>query len=86
MRAETRRWTAISAGGLAVLLGAVDTYVVVSIMTDIMKDVGIPINKIQRVTPVITLAASLAWILARTAGVATTCACGNNCLSTSAPK
>ncbi|MFN8225955.1 MAG: MFS transporter [Mycobacterium sp.] len=54
MRAETRRWTAISAGGLAVLLGAVDTYVVVSIMTDIMKDVGIPINKIQQVAPIIT--------------------------------
>jgi MFS family permease len=54
MRPETKRWTAISAGGLAVLLGAVDTYVVVTIMTDIMKDVGIPINKIQRVTPIIT--------------------------------
>ena len=48
------RWTAISAGSLAVLLGALDTYVVVTIMTDIMKDVGIPINQIQRVTPIIT--------------------------------
>ena len=54
MRPDTRRWTALSAGGLAVLLGAVDTYVVVSIMTDIMKDVGIPINQIQRLTPIIT--------------------------------
>lgn len=54
MRPQTRRWTAISAGGLAVLLGAVDTYVVVTIMTDIMKDVGIPINKIQQVAPIIT--------------------------------
>ncbi|HEX5143595.1 MAG TPA: MFS transporter, partial [Mycobacterium sp.] len=54
MRDGTRRWTAISAGGLAVLLGAVDTYVVVTIMTDIMKDVGIPINKIQQVAPIIT--------------------------------
>src|SRR6476469_3060813 len=53
MRPETKRWTAISAGGLAVLLGAIDTYVVVTIMTDIMKGVGIPINKIQRVTPII---------------------------------
>ena len=51
---QTKRWTAISAGGLAVLLGAVDTYVVVTIMTDIMKDVGIPINKIQQVAPIIT--------------------------------
>ena len=32
---------AISAGSLAVLLGALDTYVVVTIMTDIMRDVGI---------------------------------------------
>ena len=54
MQPDTRRWTAISAGGLAVLLGAVDTYVVVTIMTDIMKDVGIPINKIQQVAPIIT--------------------------------
>ncbi len=54
MRPETRRWTAISAGGLAVLLGAIDTYVVVTIMTDIMRDVGIPINKIQQVAPIIT--------------------------------
>src|ERR1700692_1295103 len=38
---------AITAGSLAVLLGALDTYVVVTIMTDIMKDVGIGINQIQ---------------------------------------
>ena len=36
------------------LLGALDTYVVVTIMTDIMKDVGIGINQIQRVTPIVT--------------------------------
>ena len=54
MREGTRRWTAISAGGLAVLLGAVDTYVVVTIMVDIMKDVGISINQIQRIAPIIT--------------------------------
>ena len=48
------RRIAISAGGLAVLLGALDTYVVVTIMTDIMKDVGIAINQIQRVTPIVT--------------------------------
>ena len=48
------RRIAISAGSLAVLLGALDTYVVITIMVDIMRDVGIPINKIQRVTPVIT--------------------------------
>lgn len=48
------RHIAISAGSLAVLLGALDTYVVVTIMTDIMVDVGIAINKIQQVTPIIT--------------------------------
>ena len=36
------------------LLGALDTYVVVTIMTDIMNDVGIGINQIQRVTPIVT--------------------------------
>ena len=36
------------------LLGALDTYVVVTIMSDIMRDVGIGINQIQRVTPIIT--------------------------------
>jgi MFS family permease len=51
---STNRGLAITAGGLAVLLGALDTYVVVTIMTDIMKDVGIPINKLQQVTPIIT--------------------------------
>ena len=56
-RADTRgrsRRIATGAGSLAVLLGALDTYVVVTIMTDIMQTVGIPINKLQRVTPIIT--------------------------------
>src|SRR5271167_1343148 len=48
------RRIAISAGSLAVLLGALDTYVVVTIMTDIMHSVGIPINKIHQVAPIIT--------------------------------
>src|SRR5689334_7140810 len=51
---RSSRRVAISAGSLAVLLGALDTYVVVTIMTDIMKDVGIGINQIQRVTPIVT--------------------------------
>lgn len=49
------RRIAIGAGSLAVLLGALDTYVVVTIMTDIMQTVGIPVNKIQQVTPIITV-------------------------------
>jgi MFS family permease len=51
---QTSRRVAIGAGSLAVLLGALDTYVVVTIMRDIMDGVGIPINKIQQVTPIIT--------------------------------
>lgn len=52
--AASSRRIAISAGSLAVMLGALDTYVVVTIMTDIMRDVGIPINQIQQVTPIVT--------------------------------
>lgn len=55
---RTSRGVAIGAGSLAVLLGALDTYVVVTIMRDIMAPppagVGIPINKLQQVTPIIT--------------------------------
>ena len=56
-RAQTSgrsRRMALGAGSLAVLLGALDTYVVVTIMVDIMSTVGIPVNKLQQVTPIIT--------------------------------
>ncbi len=49
------RRIAITAGSLAVLLGALDTYVVITIMTDIMSDVGIAVNQIQKVTPIVTV-------------------------------
>ncbi len=48
------RGVAIGAGSLAVLLGALDTYVVVTIMRDIINTVGIPINQLQRITPIVT--------------------------------
>ena len=48
------RGIAIGAGSLAVLLGALDTYVVVTIMRDIISTIGIPINHLQRITPIIT--------------------------------
>ena len=54
VQSSRSRRIAITAGSLAVLLGALDTYVVVTIMTDIMRDVGIAINQIQRVTPIVT--------------------------------
>ncbi|TWS22479.1 MFS transporter [Tsukamurella sputi] len=44
----------MGAAGLAVLLGALDTYVVVSVLEDIMRSVDIPINRIQLATPIIT--------------------------------
>jgi MFS family permease len=52
---QTGRRIAISAGSLAVLLGALDTYVVVTIMRDIMHDVGIPLNQLQRITWIVTM-------------------------------
>ncbi|MFZ0906285.1 MAG: MFS transporter [Mycobacterium sp.] len=51
---HTGRGVAIGAGSLAVLLGALDTYVVVTIMRDIINTVGIPINQLQRITPIVT--------------------------------
>ncbi|GAB3130950.1 aminoglycoside/tetracycline transporter [Tsukamurella serpentis] len=48
------RGIAIGAAGLAVLLGALDTYVVVSVLEDIMRSVQIPLNRIQLATPIIT--------------------------------
>lgn len=55
MSTATGRRVAIGAGSLAVLLGALDTYVVVTIMRDIMRDVGIPINQLQRITWIVTM-------------------------------
>lgn len=49
------RGVAIGAGSLAVLLGALDTYVVVTLVRDIMHDVGIPVNKPQRITWIVTM-------------------------------
>ncbi len=58
MPARTNRSLAIGAGGLAVLLGALDTYVVIAVIRDIMAappaGIGIPLNQIQQVTPIIT--------------------------------
>jgi MFS family permease len=55
MNMRAGRGVAITAGSLAVLLGALDTYVVVTIMRDIMRDVHIPINQLQRITWIVTM-------------------------------
>jgi MFS family permease len=55
MNMRAGRRVAISAGSLAVLLGALDTYVVVTIMRDIMRDVHIPLNQLQRITWIVTM-------------------------------
>jgi len=55
MSTQAGRRVAITAGSLAVLLGALDAYVVVTIMRDIMTDVGIPVNKLQRITWIVTM-------------------------------
>ena len=51
---SVRRRIAISAGGVAVLLGAMDAYVVVSLLRPIIDDFQIPINTLERATAILT--------------------------------
>ena len=50
---NSRRW-AVGAAGTAVLLGALDTYVVVGVLSDVIRDLGIPVNHLERATPIVT--------------------------------
>lgn len=48
------RRLALIAAGAAVLLGALDAYVVVGVLTDMVRDLRIPVNELQQATPIVT--------------------------------
>ncbi|WP_433081038.1 MFS transporter [Dactylosporangium sp. CA-052675] len=52
--ARVRRGLAIGVGGATVLLAALDAYVVVGVLTNILDALHIATNRLERVTPVVT--------------------------------
>jgi len=54
MIAPWRRRVTLGAAGGAVLLASLDAYVVVTVLTEVAADVDVPLNRLERATPIIT--------------------------------